>query len=94
MPLFYNMQYKYQVSPECVCDVSAQNTSQIIYYIIFKMLTLSGNLMQMYVPLNANELLLPAHCLYSGVAKCTGFFNTVATGCFYVRGLKLGVNIS
>ncbi len=26
------MQYKSQVSPECDCEVSAQNTPQIIYY--------------------------------------------------------------
>ncbi len=33
---FYNMLYKSQVSPECVCEVSAQNTPQIIYYIILQ----------------------------------------------------------
>uniref|UniRef100_A0A671LS80 Anoctamin n=1 Tax=Sinocyclocheilus anshuiensis TaxID=1608454 RepID=A0A671LS80_9TELE len=31
------------VSPECVCEVSAQNTPQIIYYIILKMPILSGS---------------------------------------------------
>ncbi len=42
MPLFtiYN---KSLVSPECVCEVSAENTPQIIYYIILKMPILSGS---------------------------------------------------
>ncbi len=29
---FYKMKYWSWVSPECVCEVSAQNTQQIIYY--------------------------------------------------------------
>ncbi len=39
----YKMYYKSQVSPECVCEVSAQNTPQIIYYIILKMPIFSGS---------------------------------------------------
>ncbi len=49
-------------SPECVCKASAQNTPQIIYYIILKMLILSGSrntLIFVPVSLNQNELLLP-----------------------------------
>ncbi len=34
---FYNIEHKSQVSPEYVCEVSAQNTPHIIYYIILKM---------------------------------------------------------
>ncbi len=50
------------MSPECVCEVSAQNTPHIIYYIILKMPILSGSRnTQIVVPvsLNPNELLLP-----------------------------------
>uniref|UniRef100_A0A671LUK4 Anoctamin n=1 Tax=Sinocyclocheilus anshuiensis TaxID=1608454 RepID=A0A671LUK4_9TELE len=36
------------VSPECVCEVSAQNTPQIIYYIILKMPILSGSRNTLY----------------------------------------------
>ncbi len=36
MPLFTTCNMS-QVSPECVCEVSAQNTPQIIYYFILKM---------------------------------------------------------
>ncbi len=60
---FYNMQYKSQVSPECVCEVSAQNTPHIMYYIILKMPILSGSRNMLFlcnVYLNTNELLLPA----------------------------------
>ncbi len=49
------------VSPAYVCEVSAQNTPQIIYYIILKMPILSGSrniLIYVSVSLNANELLL------------------------------------
>ncbi len=54
------MQYKSQVSPESVCDVSAQNTPQILYnfenaYIEWK----QKQAVFVYVSLNANELLLP-----------------------------------
>ncbi len=59
---FYNMYYKYLVSAECVCKVSAQNTPQIIYYIILKMAILSGSRnTQIFVPvsLTPKELLLP-----------------------------------
>ncbi len=42
MPAFYKMQCKSQVSSEFVCEVSAQNTPQMIYYIILKMPILSG----------------------------------------------------
>ncbi len=55
---FHKMLYKSQVSPGCVCGVSAHNTPQIIYYIILKMPILSGSV---HVSLNVNELLLPAH---------------------------------
>ncbi len=40
---YYKMWYKSQVSPECVCEVLAQNTPWIIYYIILKMPILSGS---------------------------------------------------
>jgi len=51
------------MSPQCVCEVSAQNTQLIIFYIMFK-LSLFGaqkkSTISMCIPLNANELLLPA----------------------------------
>ena len=51
------------MSPECVCEVSAQNTPQIIYYSLSN-LPLFGceqkHAVFVCVPLNANELLLPA----------------------------------
>ncbi len=56
---FYNMQYKSLVSPECVCEVSAQNTPQIIYYMILKMPIFWGSrntLIFVPVSLNPNEL--------------------------------------
>ncbi len=54
------MQYKSQVSPGSVCDVSAQNTPQILYhfenaYIEWK----QKQAVFVHVSLNANELLLP-----------------------------------
>ncbi len=58
---FYTMYYKSQVSPECVCEVSVQNTPQIMHYIILKMpiFNVSRNSFHACL-LNANELLLPA----------------------------------
>jgi len=51
------------VCPECVCEVSAQNTPQIIYYTLSN-LPLFGceqkHAVFVCVPLNANDLLLPA----------------------------------
>ncbi len=52
------------VSPECVCEVSAQNTPQIIYYSLSNLPLFGCEQKQavfVCVPLNANELLLPAH---------------------------------
>ncbi len=37
MPLLIICNMSPQVSPESVCEVSAQNTPQVIYYIILKM---------------------------------------------------------
>ncbi len=48
--------------PQNVSEVSAQNTPQIIYYMILKMPILSGSrntLIFVPVSLNANELLTP-----------------------------------
>ncbi len=65
------------MSPECVCEVSAQNNSQIIYYIILKMPNFEWKQKQtvlVHVSLNANEL-LPAPfsrielCLYSSFLR-------------------------
>ncbi len=42
MPLFAICN-KSQVFPECVCEVSDQNTPQISYYIVLKMTFLSGS---------------------------------------------------
>ncbi len=58
------MKYKSQVHPECVCEVSAQKlkiSPQILYhfendYFEWK----QKHAIFMHVPLNANELLLPA----------------------------------
>ncbi len=63
MPLFTVMYYESQVSLECVCEVSAQNTPQIIYNIILKMPYFEWKQKQAVLvnfSLNANELLLPA----------------------------------
>ncbi len=46
-------------SLRCVCEVSAQNTPQFIYYIILK-LPLNRSRNMLFVSLNANELLFPA----------------------------------
>ncbi len=53
MPLFTLCKCRSQVSPECICEVSAQNTPQIIYYIILKMPILSGsrNMLFLYMSL-------------------------------------------
>ncbi len=62
MPLFTICNISIWCPPECVCEVSAQNTPQIIYYIILKMPILSGSrntLIFVPVSLNPNELLLP-----------------------------------
>ncbi len=48
--------------PQNVSEVSAQNSPQIIYYIILKMPIFSGSrntLISVPVSLNSNELLLP-----------------------------------
>ncbi len=58
---FYNMLYKSLVSPEGVCEFSAQNTPHIIYYISLKMPILSGSINSLIferVSLNPNELQL------------------------------------
>ncbi len=50
------------MSPECVCEVLAQNTPHIIYHIILKKPILSGSrnaLIFVPVSLNPNELLTP-----------------------------------
>jgi len=50
------------VAPECVCKISAQNTPQIIHYSLLKLFLFGCEQKQVFVcvPLNANELLLPA----------------------------------
>jgi len=62
------------VSPECVCEVSAQNPPQIIYYSLSN-LPLFGSEQKhavfVCVPLNANELLLPAPFPEEGGALTT-----------------------
>ncbi len=45
------------MSPEHICDVLAQNTSQINFYSLLKLPLLGYDFE--YVALNANELLLP-----------------------------------
>ena len=51
------------MSPECVCEVLAQNTPQIFLYSMLKLSLFEGEQKRtvfVCVPLNANELLLPA----------------------------------
>ena len=51
------------MSPECVCEVLAQNTPQIFLYSMLKLSLFEGEQKRtvfVSVPLNANELLLPA----------------------------------
>jgi len=58
-PLFYEMRYKSLVSPECVCEVSAQNTHRS-FIIACQICPYLGVSIFVCVPLNTNELLLPA----------------------------------
>ncbi len=63
MPLFTVCKCRSQVSPDCVCEVSAQNTPQIIYDIILKNAYFERKQKRavfVIVSLNANKLLLPA----------------------------------
>jgi len=58
------------VSPECICEVSAQNTPQLIYYNNLKMSFLGlfkNELFSVHTTLNANELHIPALPLDEGV---------------------------
>ena len=51
------------MSPECVCEVLAQNTPQIFLYSMLELSLFEGEQKThrfVSVPLNANELLLPA----------------------------------
>ena len=51
------------MSPECVCEVLAQNTPQIYLYSMLKLSLFKGEQKRtvfVSVPLYANELLLPA----------------------------------
>ena len=51
------------MSPECVCEVLAQNTPQIFLYSMLKLSLFEDEQKRtifVSVPLNANELLLPA----------------------------------
>ncbi len=43
MPLFTICNISLRCPPQCVCEVSAKNTSQIISYISLKMPILSGS---------------------------------------------------
>ncbi len=59
------------MSPECVCEISAQNTPQIIYYkqlenVIFGV-CLKKSFLE-YMALNANELHISAPSTEEGVA--------------------------
>ena len=57
------MPFAYWMSPECVCEVLAQNTPQIFLYSMLKLSLFEGEQKRtvfVSVPLNANELLLPA----------------------------------
>ncbi len=50
------------MSPESVCEVLAQNTPQIIFYSLLKLPLLGYEpklTVSVFVPLNANELVLP-----------------------------------
>ncbi len=70
--LFYN---KTHVSPECVCEISTQNTPQIINNIILKNAYFEWkqkNAVFMQASLNANELLLPAP--FSRIELCLYFY--------------------
>ncbi len=49
---FYNMYYKFKVSPECVCEISVQNTPQIIYDVVLKMSVLSGSRNKLFLSLS------------------------------------------
>ncbi len=56
------MSNKFFMSPDCVCEVLAQNTWQIILYSLLKVPLLGYDPKRAvleYVALNANELLLP-----------------------------------
>jgi len=70
MPLFTRCNL-FLMSPECVCEVAAQNTPQIIYYSLSNLPLFrceQKHAIFVCVPLNANELLPPARLPEEGGA--------------------------
>ncbi len=71
------------MSPECVCKVLAQNTLQIIFYSLFKLPLLGyepKRAIFVFVPLNANELvLLASFSEEGGASRANAPAGTLAT---------------